>query len=87
MGRLDEAHIDLENVVRHEPTNADANMLYSMINTLQVDTSMKDTYEVWTLIVPFGFIAPFGLEYLVSIKIPGLEVNSSSQLWMNRVPR
>jgi len=35
MGRLDEAHIDLENVVRHEPGNADANMQYSMINTLK----------------------------------------------------
>ena len=36
MGRLDEAHIDLENVVKKEPDNADANMLYTMISTLQV---------------------------------------------------
>jgi len=35
MGRLDEAHIDLENVVRHEPGNTNANMLYSTINTLK----------------------------------------------------
>jgi len=35
MGRLDEAHIDLENVVRHEPENMEANRLYSMINTLK----------------------------------------------------
>ena len=37
MGRLEEAHIDLENVVRKEPDNADANMLYTMISTLQVN--------------------------------------------------
>ena len=38
MGRLNEAHIDLENVVRNEPDNGDANMLYSMITTLQDKT-------------------------------------------------
>lgn len=35
MGRLDEAHIDLENVVRHEPKNEEANRLYSMIDQLK----------------------------------------------------
>jgi len=35
MGRLDEAHIDLENVVRKEPANEEANRLYSMINMLK----------------------------------------------------
>jgi len=35
MGRLDDAHIDLENVVRKEPTNEEANRLYSMINMLK----------------------------------------------------
>lgn len=35
MGRLNEAHIDLENVVKHEPENAEANLLYRMINTLK----------------------------------------------------
>ncbi|XP_023330976.1 dnaJ homolog subfamily C member 3 [Eurytemora carolleeae] len=38
MGRLNEAHIDLENVVRNEPDNGDANTLYSMITTLQDKT-------------------------------------------------
>ena len=40
MGRLDEGHIDLENVVKKEPDNADANMLYTMISTLQVIFSL-----------------------------------------------
>ena len=35
MGRLDEAHIDLENVVRHEASNEEANRLYSMIDQLK----------------------------------------------------
>lgn len=35
MGRLDEAHIDLENVVRKDPSNAEANGLYSMIDPLK----------------------------------------------------
>jgi len=35
MGRLNEAHIDLENVVRKEPGNEEATGLYSMINVLR----------------------------------------------------
>jgi len=35
MGRFDEAHIDLENVVRKEPGNEEARGLYSTINTLR----------------------------------------------------
>jgi len=35
MGQLDEAHIDLENVVRHEPENLDAMRLYNMIDPLK----------------------------------------------------
>jgi len=35
MGRLDEAHIDLENVVRHEPANEEAMRLYNMIDPLK----------------------------------------------------
>lgn len=34
-GRLDEAHIDLEWVLRHDPENPDANQLYIMLNPLQ----------------------------------------------------
>jgi len=47
MGRLSEAHIDLENVVRHEPSNAEANMLYSMINTLEEKISDAKYYVKW----------------------------------------
>merc|ERR1719187_2808978 len=35
MGRLNEAHIDLENVVRKEPGNEEATGLYSMIDQLK----------------------------------------------------
>jgi len=47
MGRLEEAHIDLENVVRKEPDNADANMLYTMISTLQEKLQDAKYYEDW----------------------------------------
>ncbi len=35
MGRLDEAHIDAENVLRKEPDNEDANRIYTTIEPLQ----------------------------------------------------
>jgi len=35
MGRLDEAHIDLENVVRHEPENEEAMKIYNLIFPLK----------------------------------------------------
>merc|ERR1712156_502643 len=35
MGRLNEAHIDLENVVRKEPENSEAQKQYSMVNSLK----------------------------------------------------
>lgn len=35
MGRLDEAHIDVENVLRKDPENADANKIYTTIDPLQ----------------------------------------------------
>jgi len=35
MGRLDEAHIDLENVVRKQPDNADAQTQYAMVGHLK----------------------------------------------------
>jgi len=47
MGRLDEAHIDLENVVKHEPGNAEATMLYTMINTLQEKIEDAKSYADW----------------------------------------
>ena len=34
MGRLDEAHIDVENVLRKEPENKEANRLYTLVEPL-----------------------------------------------------
>ena len=36
MGRLDEAHIDAENVLRKEPKNEEAHKIYSMIEPVNV---------------------------------------------------
>jgi hypothetical protein len=47
MGRLDEAHIDLENVVRKEPENEEANRLYSMIDTLKENLQNAISYLNW----------------------------------------
>lgn len=47
MGRLDEAHIDLENVVKHEPSNSEAMMLYTMISTLQEKIRDSKAYADW----------------------------------------
>ncbi len=47
MGRLDEAHIDLENVVRKEPDNEEANRLYSMIDTLKENLQNAISYLNW----------------------------------------
>jgi len=47
MGRLDEAHIDLENVVRREPENQEANRLYSMIDTLKENLENAISYLNW----------------------------------------
>ena len=38
MGRLDEAHIDAENVLRKEPENEEATRIYAMIEPLKVCT-------------------------------------------------
>ena len=47
MGRLDESHIDLENVVRKEPENEEANRLYSMIDTLKENLANAISYLNW----------------------------------------
>ncbi len=47
MGRLDESHIDLENVVRKEPDNEEANKLYSMIETLKENLETAISYLNW----------------------------------------
>lgn len=47
MGRLDESHIDLENVVRKEPENEEANRLYSMIDTLKENLASAISYIKW----------------------------------------
>jgi len=48
MGRLDEAHIDLENVVRKDPDNEEANRQYSMINTLKEMIEDAKDYINWS---------------------------------------
>merc|ERR1719384_2791955 len=47
MGRLNEAHIDLENVVRKEPGNEEATGLYSMINVLREQIDEVKDYMNW----------------------------------------
>jgi len=47
MGRLDEAHIDLENVVRLEPGNEEALGLYNTINTLREQIEDIHDYTNW----------------------------------------
>merc|ERR1711936_918161 len=47
MGRLDEAHIDLENVVRKEPDNVDAQSQYSMVNNLKDQIEDIRDYINW----------------------------------------
>jgi len=45
MGRLNEAHIDLENVVKREPGNEEAVRLYSMINMLK--ETIEDIHDLY----------------------------------------
>jgi len=47
MGRLNEAHIDLENVVRKEPENSDAQKQYSMVSILQDQIEDIKDYINW----------------------------------------
>ena len=39
MGRLDEAHIDAENVLRKDPEHEDANRVYAEVEVMKVNTS------------------------------------------------
>jgi len=52
MGRLDEAHIDLENVLRKEPENEEVNRQYSMINTLKDMLEDVQDYMGWSNFEP-----------------------------------
>lgn len=47
MGRLNEAHIDLENVVRKEPENTEAQKQYSMVSILQDQIEDIKDYMNW----------------------------------------
>jgi len=47
MGRLNEAHIDLENVVRKEPENGEAQKQYSMVSILQDQIEDIRDYINW----------------------------------------
>jgi len=48
MGRLNEAHIDLENVVRKEPENGEAQKQYSMVSILQDQIEDIRDYINWS---------------------------------------
>ena len=44
MGRLDEAHIDAEKVLRKEPDNEEANKIYSMIEPVKEKLQEVDSF-------------------------------------------
>jgi len=52
MGRLDEAHIDLENVVRKEPENMEAQKQYAMVNSLKEKIDEVKDYINWSQFEP-----------------------------------
>ncbi|MPC47362.1 DnaJ subfamily C member 3 [Portunus trituberculatus] len=84
LGRLEEAHIDLENVLRKEPTHEEANRLYVMIEPLKREvleaySSVRTgRYHQATLLLK-GIIEPHPTSSLVSKahRIEGRPTHSS----------
>ena len=75
MGRLDEAHIELEKVLAKDPANEEANRMYTIIEPLQ-----KSLEEVNSFITYKNFQPAIDrLTELVEVKVNLLSKNCSSK--------